>query len=224
MNKLLAGLAGVLLIATAVCVDPTRVVLGRLAGESFYAGRPTSYWGREVLRDSARVQESLKLPSPESLPVLREMLASKSDDVCFFACNAIAMIDPGAQSSVPDLIELLRHPNHYHRRNAAFALSTTIGPGDGEAVTPLISVIQEDDAWLNYFGSIALGKLGAHAKRAVPCLEGLRNGDQAHLDMLGKPTTDRDTIGYAARWAMNEITGQAHRDAETEPGVGAASR
>jgi hypothetical protein len=216
MKKLLTVLAFVL--ALAVCLDPTRVVLGRLAGESFYAGRPTSYWGREVIRDSARVQEALRLPSPDSVPVLRELLASRSDQVCFFACNALGIIGPGAHSAVPELTEFLRHPNHFYRRNAANALTTVIGPGDLEAVAPLMAVIQENDPWLQYTGSVALGRIGPGAKQAIPVLEALSQGDTASLWMFGKPSNAPDTIGHAASWAVREINGLPDTKAGTESG------
>lgn len=209
MKKLIPIVVFFLIVAIAVCIDPTRVVLGRLKGESFFAGRPTSYWGGEILRDSAYAQEALKLPSPESVPVLRELLASDSDEVCFFACSAIGMIGPGAHSAVPDLIAFLRHPNHYYRRNAAFALSTTTDPSDAEAVAALMSLIQESDPWLQYFGSIALGRIGVNAQRAIPQLERLRDGDNASLNMLGKPAADPDNVGSAANWAIGEISDQS---------------
>jgi hypothetical protein len=37
----------------AVWLEPTRVVWGRLRGEAFYQGRPTSYWRIEMRRVSA---------------------------------------------------------------------------------------------------------------------------------------------------------------------------
>jgi hypothetical protein len=40
----------VLLMFLAVWLDPTRVLWGWLRGESFYQGRPTSYWSREISR------------------------------------------------------------------------------------------------------------------------------------------------------------------------------
>src|SRR6266852_844020 len=48
-KRLLLGLALVIAIATiAVLSDPTCVLLGLLRNESFYEGRPTTYWSREI--------------------------------------------------------------------------------------------------------------------------------------------------------------------------------
>jgi hypothetical protein len=46
---LLALLLLPLLALLAVWVDPTRVLYGRLRGEAFYRGRPTSYWKAELI-------------------------------------------------------------------------------------------------------------------------------------------------------------------------------
>ena len=40
----------VILAAFAVWLEPTRIVWGRLRGEAFYQGRPTSYWRMEFAR------------------------------------------------------------------------------------------------------------------------------------------------------------------------------
>jgi hypothetical protein len=40
----------VMLAAFIVWLEPTRVVWGRLRGEAFYEGRPTSYWRAEIAR------------------------------------------------------------------------------------------------------------------------------------------------------------------------------
>src|SRR2546427_10287317 len=44
---LIIALIAVILPA-AVFLDPTFVILGWLRGESFYQGKPTSYWSREM--------------------------------------------------------------------------------------------------------------------------------------------------------------------------------
>lgn len=205
MKKWLAILGVILLLALAVFLDPTQIMLGFLKGESFYHHRPTSFWRNEVIRNSADAQGALNLPSSESLPVLREMLADDNEQICFFACNAIGIIGPEASSSVPDLLELLEHSDIFHRRNASHALSTTVEKGNTAAIEPLLAAVQEDDVTLNYHCSIALGRIGPDAKKAIPHLETLRTSEKSNLNMLGNPSTGNDTIGYASAWAIDQI-------------------
>src|SRR5262245_48343974 len=47
---LIAGMLLAVLVSLALWLDPTRVLWGSLRGESFYDGRPTGYWSREVAR------------------------------------------------------------------------------------------------------------------------------------------------------------------------------
>src|SRR5262249_23552783 len=53
----------VILAAFAVWLEPTRVVWGRLRGEAFYQGRPTSWWRRELHQPGyfIPVQETIQI-------------------------------------------------------------------------------------------------------------------------------------------------------------------
>ncbi|HEV3341486.1 MAG TPA: hypothetical protein VG125_14050 [Pirellulales bacterium] len=44
----------------AILLDPTQVVIGKLAGEAFFQGRPTRYWIRSLRGGPAREAEALR--------------------------------------------------------------------------------------------------------------------------------------------------------------------
>src|SRR5947209_4038854 len=77
--KLLIGLvAGLAVAVLAVLLDPTYVLRGVLRGQSFFQGRPTSYWHRELQSEdpavAAEAQRRLREGSVAAVSVLAELL------------------------------------------------------------------------------------------------------------------------------------------------------
>jgi hypothetical protein len=218
---------GVMLAAVvaAVWLDPTRVLLGLLKNESFYRGRPTSYWRAKVYeqvhagRDNSQAaREPLELeptfgvaPDPVGIPVLVALLDDEDDQVRFFACNALVAHGPKSAPAVPALRKMLRHEDVYQRRNGVKTLAA-IGPDARAAIPDLIQALKDEDSWVNYFAAVALGKIGAEAREAVPALRELRASDRAKVSYLGSGKEDRllnrgmDKVGDGATWALKEIS------------------
>src|SRR5437660_10940472 len=105
-----AGMVLALLIA-GLYLDPTCVGLGILKRESFYRGRPTTYWSR-TLRDSdpvvhGEMVQALKEGGAEAVPVLVELLdVPERDDwtatrTRWMAADLLGQIGPDAKSAVP---------------------------------------------------------------------------------------------------------------------------
>jgi len=204
MLKRFILVVAVLVAVGIVLLEPTHVVIGCLRGEAFFRNRPSSYWREKVLDNNFNVQRLLFEPS--AVPVLGEFLDDDLDEIRFFACNALAMIGPDAKSVTPQLLRLLASSDAHHRRNAALALSASIPKGYVGDITPLLVALEENDPLLQYYCSIAVGRLGPTATRAVPHLEELVRGDNRDLDLLGRRSSkSEDTIGYAAKWAIKRI-------------------
>ena len=79
-SRYIIGIAVVLLVVAggALFLDLRCILLGMLRGESFYDGKPTSYWGK-ALRDAdpatqAACQTALKSGGAEAVPVLVELI------------------------------------------------------------------------------------------------------------------------------------------------------
>jgi len=82
IRRLLGAAALVLAVGlTAVLVEPTRVLYGWLAGERFFAGRPTAYWERELCarEPSARTNALNRLVDggAAAVPVAQQLFARR---------------------------------------------------------------------------------------------------------------------------------------------------
>src|SRR5438132_9378996 len=106
------GMAFVLLLA-AVYLDPTCTLQGVLKRDSFFRGKPTTYW-RKALNDSTpsvhlETLQQLKEGGPSAVPVLVELLkgAPNSDweaaKVRWLAAEILGQIGAEAKGAVPAL-------------------------------------------------------------------------------------------------------------------------
>ena len=57
-KRLLIGIGLVIVLGiAAVCLEPTKTLLGHLRGEQFFQGRPTTYWQKSLTSDDPAAQE-----------------------------------------------------------------------------------------------------------------------------------------------------------------------
>ena len=109
---------GALVVAGAILLDPTRVVTGFLRGESFYRGRPATYWGRALKNQDpvthVETVKSLKEGGAGAVPVLVELLREDkkrdwdSSSVRWMAADLLGQIGADARDAVPVLVEALK--------------------------------------------------------------------------------------------------------------------
>lgn len=149
-KTLLIGLA-VLLVAAlaAIFLDPDSRLLGRMRGESFFQGRPTTAWRAGLRNETPSTQlettTSLKDGGPAAVPVLIELLqtpvgAAGSAHVRWTAAELLGKIQPEAVSAIPALIEALKESDPHVRIVAVTSLGTmTSRPA--EIVPALISML-----------------------------------------------------------------------------------
>ncbi len=195
-------------LALAVALDPTYILQGLLKNERFFRGRPTSYW-RQAIKDGGHEFSSsfgiVLEGKPESagVPVLMELLEDQDDQVCFTACNALAIVGANAKPAVPALLKMLKHSNLFHRRNAANTLASILSSCEAkEAVPALSEALKEDDAFVNYHCAMALGRIGRQAEEAVPALISLAKSERAKNPYI---EGWKATVGDAAAWALKQI-------------------
>lgn len=207
-------------------IDRGGVILGTLHGESFYRGYSTSAWKREItnywiLRRNLDSSVPLSIPSiiterdPRAVPVLTELLEDEDDQICFEACNALHILGPKAKQAVPALCKLMQHPNVYHRRNAANALTGIISSDSKDVMPILIAGLEDTDPWVSYCNALALGKLGAGASDAVPALIELLKSPRAELDAYPAPGGSSWKIGDAVARSLEQIDPEAAEKAGT---------
>src|SRR5262245_58385009 len=166
--------SGVVVAVAAVVVlwEPTGVVRGWLAGDSFFQGRPTRYW-KKALQDpvgGAQARKTLKEGGLEAVPVLTEVLREEGGDdwsavpVRVTAARLLGDVGPQARDAVgPALVAALRDDNREVRAVAAAALGQ-VGHGGAEAVPLLIDLLRTNDC---VTAARALASFGAQAREAV---------------------------------------------------------
>ena len=117
------------------------------------------------------VQKADPLPKA-SVAELIEVLRAKKDGAIPRSKAAEAVGKVGT-SAIPDVFRELRKDGESWRSWAALAL-TEMGP---PAVTPLTDGLQDKADWVRWSSATALGQLGAVARKALPELGRLKNGD-----------------------------------------------
>lgn len=198
----------ILLVAIAIAVDPTCVLQGVLKRESFFLGRPTSYWRAAIKHRDHDIYRSFGIewggrPDAAAVPVLIELLQDTDDQVRAEACMCLAVFGPEARAAVPILVKLLKHPDLYDRRRASYTLAAVVSPGEtGEVITTLAEALEEDDTFANYYCVVALGRIGREASDAVPALIALSRRDRAKIQI---PPGGNMSVADAATWALEQI-------------------
>jgi hypothetical protein len=220
---ILGSITVVAALALLIKADDVR---GLLAGEPFYKGHPASYWKKKVLQElyADRVPSPRPTfgdpPDASALPVLVRLLADEDDQVCFYTCNVLKQLGREAKVATPALVEMLRHPDVFHRRNAASALCL-VQTADRDAIKALADALRDDDPFVNWHAAVALGRIGPEAKAAVPALIDLTKSDRANLSYMGPDGNDQfnrgcEKVGDAAKYALKNIDADAAKKAGIE--------
>jgi HEAT repeat protein len=147
-KRLLVGT--VVLLTVLLCVvilDPTRVLLGRLSGESFYQDRPTTYWSRQLR--TARAEAIAKAtaafspsPSPSSWPSWTGSTPPPPPLPPWMLSRLVKEPDSELlrtrdETAVPVLLELLRDNDPWVRWRVAISLSVILQAVPREKVAGL---------------------------------------------------------------------------------------
>src|SRR5262249_9462862 len=111
-KQLIVGLALLLVVcAIAVVADPTCVLLRLLRNESFYQGRPTSYWSREIRR-------ARDIEASDALSTAQDWFSNLFRPNKWTRAEDTNLLKGGAEAA-PVLKELLRDKNPGVRSTAA---------------------------------------------------------------------------------------------------------
>jgi len=172
----LGVLLGVCAIAVAVVADPTCVLLGLLRSESFYQGRPTSYWSREIRRaKDIGASDALSTAQDWFSDLFRSNKWTRAEDI---------QLLKGGPEAAPVLKELLRDKNPGVRSTAAWALVSADDVEPREVVPALCDgLLDEGDVYLRAWAAAFLKQIppDREAERAIPALI-LALNDQSRPD------------------------------------------
>src|SRR5258708_38789049 len=132
------GLAAMIAV---VWLDPTYILLGLLRNESFYRGRPTSFWRVVFHRavhgepeDKIRAHEEMLGIEPTygqsmdtaAIPVLVELLDDEDEETRFVACNALDARGTEAAPAVPALPPMQHQEGLYQDPNPVNTLPSIV--------------------------------------------------------------------------------------------------
>jgi hypothetical protein len=120
-----------LLLASLVAFtlfDPNRFLLGVVRGDSWFQGRPSSYW-RRVLRE----EDQPALQTPEAVPVLGECLQDRNPGVRLRAAQMLGALGTQARDAVPYLVKALNDESGSPSRESVFFLGALLAAKDAES-------------------------------------------------------------------------------------------
>lgn len=148
-SSLVMILTAVLGVAIFAAWQPSRVLCGTIAGDPFFAGYPSRYWGSQLFDN----------PSGRS--------------------TAISTLKEGGANSVSVLRDLLRnHPQPEVRWTAAELLGQ-LGPVAHAASDDLLLASGDSDSHVRALSAIAIPKVETPASQAIPVLIPLLGSEHA---------------------------------------------
>jgi hypothetical protein len=193
MKRLLlrtAVLLAAVALASLLIPDVRWPLRGWVRGESFFRGRPTSYWSREV-KDWMASQDWGCIPPPR-LHTLPEVLGYDRTDWLERRLGIPPRVGAdapclweGDRKAVPVLVELLKDKDTSVAAKAASGLGR-IGPEARGTVPALIKVLVATGADEIYFREEvvqALGRFGRDARAAAPALRKVSQDEREHVDV-----------------------------------------
>lgn len=180
----------VALLAVGLWLDPTHVGIGYLTGETFFEGRPVSYWHDALIADpatSSKAMQRLSQPKPQAVDVLVKLLHER-DSAAEVRWNAIKMLSEmgaAAESAQPALLETLEDSDPHVAGVAAAALPKIGVPA--EKAVPALSQLLGGPHTV-----VAARALSEYKGAALPALETL-------VQVLEDETMDVEARWNAAR-------------------------
>jgi HEAT repeats len=161
----LAGLMVLVgVVVAAVFLEPTHVARGWLRGETFYRGRPVSYWKKEFAFEGGtsylftRTVEAFQADPEAALPVLRDALHDPDPNVRWPAVTLLGRCGAAPAEVVPDLVTALGDSNQQVRIRALEAL-IHFGPAARDALPALAATVNDPNPWLAHSAEIALWEI-----------------------------------------------------------------
>src|SRR6266511_3969450 len=106
----LIWLTAVLLVGTGIVLYVPALhwgLIGLVRRESFFHGRPTSYWRLELMNPTSRAAEELAQGRAAAVPVLVEILNGQGRGLRARAAHLLGRIGPPAEAAIPALQEAM---------------------------------------------------------------------------------------------------------------------
>ncbi len=232
MKRFAGALVVVLIVlALAVVLDPTRVVLGKLSGEAFYRDRPTSYWRKELLDPApgaaTNAVHELTEGKAAAVPVLVDLIRTSQGpkpedaDVRLLVAQALGDIGPDARDAKQPLATLLNDPSPVVRIAAADSFGRMgITAVDPDVIGAMAKLVRDDDPAGSVKVIKALRKLRNHNAEATAVLtEAVTKHPDAEVrensaEALGEMASVSEETEAALRKALKDPNERVREEAE----------
>src|SRR5260370_1372682 len=150
--RLLLALALALGLIVALALPTSHfAIMGALRRESFYQGRPTSYWISALKKDAflgdsvpTDVGRILREGGEAAVPVLVEMVNDPDEYVSMQALLALGVMSPHPTSAVPALIECLKS-RVYRSEYLSLLVGILIHADRQRAIEAFIQALRENE-------------------------------------------------------------------------------
>lgn len=150
--------------------QPSRTILGTLAGEAFLDGFPTSYWAKQLTGGPAAQADAiakLEQSGEKGISVLRELLRTNPlPEVRGTALEILGKLGPAAHTASEDAIQATKDQDSHVRAVAAKTIPQIETPA-AEAVPVLIPLLDSEHAAVV---ARALSVYRGDARAALPTL------------------------------------------------------
>ncbi|MBS0266308.1 MAG: HEAT repeat domain-containing protein [Planctomycetes bacterium] len=147
-SRLVGGVAAVVIVAVAALwLEPDQTVLGKLAGDAFFQGRPTRSWMRSLRggpSDQAAAKETLQNGGPAAVPVLGAMLVqAREPEIRFTAADLLAKLGSDASPAGAALLAGAQDADP-HVQAVCVAALPKAGVPSSQAVPVLMAHLKTD--------------------------------------------------------------------------------
>lgn len=160
-----------------VVFQPSQAVKGKVFGEAFCAGYPTSYWNSQLSADPGAQSEAISTlthAGADSVEVLRALLRQQANaEVRLTALELLGKLGPTAQTAGDDLIEASRDGDP-HICNLAIITIPKVETPVAKALPALIPLLKTEQA---ADVARAISVYRGQAKPALPELVALLEND-----------------------------------------------
>lgn len=198
-------------------IEPNGRLLGYLRGEQFYAGRPTSYWARQLATESAasmRAMDTLVQARRESVGVLKEILSNPSvypSKARISALEVLSGLGYDADSAIPVVLNVLNDEDPHLR-----ALAATILPNLGASPEVAVEALTEQLKTEPTVTSLrALSEYKAQAVPALPAMVKILENESLDTEIRWNAARTLGKIGPAGADAIPALVEHLDDEAPT---------
>lgn len=189
--------SALLLLAVVIIYEPTRILRGLALRESFFNGRPTSYW-RDVIRADGEsgeltIETLNSFDDLAAIPVLRECLSDRDPNVRWPAVYLIGQA--GLNRDIEAAARKALNDPHINVKLAALRVIRRLGREALSAIPRLIELAADDELNISAAAQYALWEIDTEEALTAGGWEEFQSAKhQFSVMMPGPPEEDEKSV------------------------------